>query len=59
MGSLLPSTPDIPETPIVPPVAPIEDTSVEMGGDKSKKKNTGKSSLKIPLVDTSESGLRI
>ena len=58
MGSLLPDAPTIPETPIVPPVAPIEDTSVEMAGDK-KKKNTGKSSLKIPLVDTSESGLGI
>ena len=61
MSFLTPEAPTVTPTPIIPPVAPTEETSVQVGAEEDalKKKKTGKSSLKLPLVDTTESGLRI
>ena len=61
MGFLTPDAPKVDPVEIVPPVAPIEDASVEFAGedDSLKKKKTGKSSLKLPLADTASTGLRI
>ena len=64
MSFIAPKSPKAPEvnqekTAIVPPVAPIEDTSLEIGSDKDVKKKSGRAGLKIPLVDTSKTGLKV
>jgi len=60
MSFLTPEAPTVEPVEIVPPVAPIEDASVAFADDDvDKKKKTGKASLKLPLADTSETGLRI
>lgn len=58
---LMPDMPEIPEQEIISPAPPVEEASVEFGGDEDikKKRASGKSTLKIPLVDTSGSGIRI
>jgi len=50
-----------PVAPIVNPVAPVEESSVEIGEDTEKKKKlkTGKSELKLPLANTADTGLKI
>jgi hypothetical protein len=57
----MPDMPEIPEQEIISPAPPVEEASVEFGGDEDikKKRASGKSTLKIPLVDTSGSGIRI
>ena len=61
MGFLTPDAPKVEPQEIVPPVAPIEDASVQFAGedDSLNKKKTGKSSLKLPLADTSTTGLKV
>jgi len=49
-----------PQAPLVSPVAPVEESSVEIGEDTEKKKlKTGKSELKLPLANTADTGLKI
>ena len=61
MGFLTPDAPTPEPVEIVPPVAPIEEASVQIGGedDTLKKKKTGKSSLKLPLAETPNVGLKV
>ena len=59
MSFLAPETPTVDPVEILPPVAPTEETSLKIGEGETDKKKTGKSSLKLPLVDTTETGLRV
>lgn len=43
--------------PVIAPTPPVEDASVELEEDDNIKKNTGKSSLKIPLSTSSNTAL--
>ena len=46
--------------PIVAPTAPVEEASVEIEEDDAKKKlKTGKSSLKMPIKTTTDTGLKV
>jgi len=53
------SAPD--PAPLIAPTAPVEEASVEIdeAEDETTKLKTGKSSLKLPLVDTSTTGLKV
>ena len=50
-----------PQAPVVAPVAPIEESSVEIDDDMDNKKKikSGKSELKLPLANTANTGLKV
>jgi hypothetical protein len=46
--------------PMVAPTAPVEEASVEMDDEeKTKKANTGKSTLKVPMEISEKAGLKV
>lgn len=56
-GKSAPAAP--PPPPVIAPTAPVEEASVEVDEDQKKKTKTGKSSLKVPLTTSSETGLKL
>ena len=47
------------QTPMVAPAPPVEEASVEIEDSKKKKARTGKSTLKMPLRSSKDTGLKL
>ena len=45
--------------PMVAPAAPVEEASVEIDDEQDKKLKTSKKSLKIPLAENIDTGLKV